>query len=474
MILPFLGSSDPSQSPNASVQRTVNWYVEPIEVAEGKARVVLYPTPGVEVFCRLSDGPVRALFAQNGRAFCVSGSIFYELFTDGTSLARGVVASSDLPATISSNGEAGGQLGITSGVNFYTYNLLTNTGPTVRASAANCTMAGFLDGYFIALDTATATLKVSTLEDGSVWDPTMVGQRNTAADKWVAMLISHREVWLLGSQKTDVWYNSGALFPLEPIPGAFMQVGCAAPYSAAVLGASVMWLGANENGQGIVWRAQGYQPVRVSHSAMEHAISQYSTVADAIGWTYQDQGHGFYVLQFPTAKACWVYDANTNQWHERLWWNTTTASYDCYRPMFHCFAFGKHLVGDRLTGAIYDMSINHRLDADGAAIRRLRQGQHLCAEQQWQFYPSAQLDMETGVGTSAYPNPKVMLQWSDDGGHTWSRERWESAGSMGTFGKQVTWNRLGRSRDRVFRVVVSDPVPWRLINFYAPVEGGTS
>lgn len=471
MILPFFGGSSPSQSPNASAQRTVNWYPEVIE-GEPKTRVALYPTPGVTTFCTLPATPVRALFSQNSRTFAVAGAIFFELHSDGTYTARGAVTSSSLPATISSNGEAGGQLLITSGEDAYTFTLSTNV-LAEESDAGDCTMAGFLDGYFVALDTSTATIKVSNLEDGATWDSTDVGQRNTAADKWLAMLVSHREVWLFGSQRSDVWYNSGALFPLEPVPGAFIEQGIAAPWSAAAIANTVMWLGANENGQGVVWRASGYQPVRVSHSAMEHEISRYSLISDAVAWTYQDQGHGFYVLQFPTAKATWVYDTNTGLWHERGWWDTAAGEYQAYRPMFHAFAWGKHLVGDRASGVIYEMSINSATDAGGVAIRRLRQGQHLCAEKRWQFYKSVTLEMETGVGDNTTTSPQVMLQWSDDGGHTWSREQWRSAGGIGEYTTSVSWNRLGRSRDRIFRVVVSDPVPWRLINFYADVDGGT-
>jgi hypothetical protein len=61
-------------------------------------------------------------------------------------------------------------------------------------------------------------------------------------------------------------------------------------------------------------------------------------------------------------------------------------------------------------------------------------------------------------------NPKVMLQWSDDGGYNWSNEYWTRAGRTGEFKSMVNWHRLGMSRDRVFRVTVTDPVKWVLID----------
>jgi hypothetical protein len=55
-------------------------------------------------------------------------------------------------------------------------------------------------------------------------------------------------------------------------------------------------------------------------------------------------------------------------------------------------------------------------------------------------------------------NPHVMLQWSDDDGNTWSNERMMPLGRVGQYMKRMKWNRLGRSRNRVFRVSISDPV----------------
>jgi hypothetical protein len=57
--------------------------------------------------------------------------------------------------------------------------------------------------------------------------------------------------------------------------------------------------------------------------------------------------------------------------------------------------------------------------------------------------------------------PKVMLRWSDDGGHTWSNEHWRELGRQGQYGTRVIWRRLGMTmklRDRVYEVSGTDPV----------------
>ena len=66
--------------------------------------------------------------------------------------------------------------------------------------------------------------------------------------------------------------------------------------------------------------------------------------------------------------------------------------------------------------------------------------------------------VEIGSFTATAIDPQVMLRWSDDGGHTWSSERWTSMGKIGEFGYRTFWRRLGSSRDRVYEVSGTDPV----------------
>jgi len=108
--------------------------------------------------------------------------------------------------------------------------------------------------------------------------------------------------------------------------------------------------------------------------------------------------------------------------------------------------------------------------------RRLRRAPHLSTEQLWNFYHQFQLDLETGLGTTTGQgvDPQIMLRYSDDGGHTWSHDIFVSAGPLGQYKRRAIWRRLGRSRDRIFEIVYSEPTPLRLVNAYLQVTGGTS
>jgi hypothetical protein len=116
----------------------------------------------------------------------------------------------------------------------------------------------------------------------------------------------------------------------------------------------------------------------------------------------------------------------------------------------------------------------------------MRQSPHLTDEQISLFFHQFQLDLEVGLGAAAgrqtpygaagteSVDPQVMLQWSNDSGHTWSAEHWVSAGRLGRFKHRAIWRRLGRGRNRVWRVVVTDAIAWHLLDAYVQVEKGVS
>ena len=468
----FVGPSYTSQSRIADGERCVNWFPEPVESAGGKAAWVLYPTPGLDLVCTLADAPVRGLWSQNGRTLAVGGAHLYELDRAFavTSRGSGLATRENRPVTFSSNGDGGHQVFFTAGGRGYLYDLIANTLTQVLDSASQ---GGFIDGFFVALDPQTSTLLVSDLENGLVWDPLQIAQRNSSADRWAALLVVHKEIWLFGSEKTDVYYNAGASpFPFLPNPSVQIAQGIGAPSSAAVLDGAPIWLGQSADGDRVVYRANGYAPQRVSTYAVEYALSTYATVSDAEGWTYQEQGHNFYVLTFPSADATWVYDAGTGAWHERGAWDGH--AFTALPVGGHAFANGVHLVGDRVSGKIYRMGTDLASDGGGRTLRRLRRAPHLGNEGGRVTFSSFQLDLEMGLGLSSGQgsDPQVMLRWSDDGGQTWGNEHWVSAGRQGSYKARAIWRRLGQTRDRVFEVSTSDPIPWRVIDAYLQIRPG--
>ena len=181
---------------------------------------------------------------------------------------------------------------------------------------------GYIDGYFVFNEPDSQKFWVTQLLDGTSVDPLDFASAEGSPDGIVGLIVDHREVWLLGTNSVEVWYDAGLLdFPLQRIQGAFNEIGCVAPYSIAKLDNGIFWLGQDARGQGIVYRANGYTGQRISTHAVEWQIQQYGNLSDAIAYTYQQDGHSFYVLIFPSANTTWVYDVATQAWHERAGWN---------------------------------------------------------------------------------------------------------------------------------------------------------
>lgn len=356
----FCGGSDTRWSANVNDERTVNLYPE-LQTANAKSRIALFACPCASIFARLPDSPVRAIFFQDGRCFTVAGEMFAEVFRNGTYNDQGRVALDQNPVTISTNGTAGHQLFIVSAGLGYIFDLLANTlNPITDANfPTRATMGTFIDGYFIVLKEDSITFQISSLEDGISWDGLDVGQVSESSNKIRSMIASHRELWLFGSKTTEVWANSGnASFPFQPLSGTFIEQGCIAPYSPVNLDNSILWLGGDTQGSGVVYRADGYTPKRVSTPSVELALQSYPQLDDTIGWSYQQNGHLFYVLYIPTADTSWVYDATMPPelaWHERAIWSIDYMRWLPYRGRCHAFAFNQHLIGDRSSGTLYEL-----------------------------------------------------------------------------------------------------------------------
>ena len=470
----FLGGSYTAQSPLVDQERTVNLYLERAEAPGASARLALYPIPGFRVSSTGTTGFGRAHLAVGGREFCVIGTDFIEINQFGVRTSRGTVAIDGNPATISSNGDGGGsdaldigELFITSGGNGYIFNLRTNVLTAVANLAGLATMGDSIDGFFLCLHADTSTVYISDLLDGATWDLTNYIQRSDAPDPWVAIKVSSKYLYFLGSQTSEVWYNAGTYpIPFQPHPSGFMNYGCDAPWSAEVVGSTVCWLGSTANGTGMVMRAAGLNPEDISTYATQYAFDKMIDTSDAIGDSYTDRGHTFYLLTFKDGNATWAWDEQTQVWAERGHLNALTNAYDAWRPLYHAFAFGQHRVLDSMGASVYEMSPDLYTDIDEeSGIRWLRRAPSLVKENKLVKFNTFELDMEVGLGatTGQGSDPAVMMRQSNDGGKTFGNERWRSAGKIGKYGHRVRWTRCGSARKRVYEVSGSDPVPFRLL-----------
>jgi hypothetical protein len=470
MRFPFVGQAYQARSLNIDAQRTVNLYLEMDET--GKEPVSLYGCPGTVRLATIGSGPIRGQCTAGAYDYVVSGNEVYKVTSSYSATLLGTIGTSSGPVSMQENGT---YLLIVDGTSGYTVTLSTDAFAQVTDPdfPSNPVSVASIDSYFIVIDGNTQLFFLSP--DGVNWDGADFATAEGSPDKLVSCLADHRELWLFGQSTIEVWADTGNVdFPFERIQGAFIETGCAAPYSVAKADNSIFWLMADERGNGMVYRAQGYIGQRISTHAIEKAIQGYSTISDAIAYTYQQEGHTFYVLTFPTGNATWVYDVATNAWHERAYMDPDTGALGRHRSNCYVFFNGKPTVGDYEDGRLYEFDLDTYTD-DGDYIKALRSCAHITDKKDLNrvVHHRLQVDIEAGVGlvTGQGSDPQMVLDWSNDGGHTWSNEHTVSMGAIGKYNARAIWRRLGSARDRVYRVSITDPVKRVIIGANLQAEG---
>jgi hypothetical protein len=509
MKTPILGSAYVARSINAADNRMVNLFPEIIPEG-GKEPAFLNRAPGLTLLSTVGTGPIRGLWTFNGVGYVVSGLSLYSISSSYVATFLGTVSGTG-PVSMADNGT---QLFIACGGPSYIYNSLTNVFVQITdPDFPGALTVGYLDGYFVFIQPNSQKVWVTALLEGTDINPLDFASAEGSPDNLVSMIVDHREVWLYGTNSVEVWYDAGnADFPLQRIQGAYNEIGCAATFSVAKLDNGLFWLGADARGQGIVYRANGYTGQRISTHAIEYAIAQYPIISDAVAYTYQQEGHAFYVLTFPSANATWVYDVSTQAWHERAAFSNGLF----LRHRSNCqMAFNSEIVvGDFENGNLYAFDLDVYAD-NGSAQKWLRSWRALPSGQNnltRTAHHSLQLDCESGVGINNVggtdptylltesglfittesgdylvsvaegaptigSDPQVMLRWSDDGGHTWSNEHWATLGKIGVYQQRVFWRRLGMTlklRDRVYELSGTDPVKIAIMGAELHASGTSS
>lgn len=629
----FIGSTYQHSSVKFDTQRCINIYPEKSETGSSKSEWCLLGTAGLQrkviVTPNTGNGCRGAYTTNDGRSFWVFGDTLFELNTDFTITNRGTLLTGSEMVKMSDNGT---HLIVIDGLNGWKLVLSTNV-------LSQITDAGFpqpisiteLDGYFLISERNTNNVYVwiST----SAFDASLVAQAEASADKVTGLIANDQNVFVFGEDTIEIWYDSGnADYPFDRLSGGVVEVGCIAKDTIARGLGAIFFLGGNKNGHGIIYKMSGYTPIRISTHAIEEQLSSMSLIGDSSAYCYQEQGHYFYVISFPTGKKTFCYDDTTGQWHERLY--NDSGTFDRHRGIAHSFFSGINLLGDHSLNYIYEYDVNKYTD-DGIEIIRERVCPHIHNELKRLFYSSFEIDMEVGVGlsnsttysfsdatsvpsaiqtlgahalVSGHPivfsvvptgltigtiyyclvtspttfsvsltrggsavtigsasslafvsksiqisgitvdsttdtftftdhgmpsgtsitfsvapaplrtgveyfivsstantfkvsetigggainitdntsatminnvnrvgyDPQIMMQYSNDGGYTWSDELWQSIGKQGERKSRVKWSRLGQSRDRVFKVRISDPIKVALINAEIEVESGQS
>lgn len=493
----FAGGQDVAPNPRQDDQICINFYPE-VNQQNAKEVVGLLGCPGLTQLVAAPGGgapgfsptvtqwpqpssvtnlPVRGFWPLPGltTALTVIGNTCYLITASAATASTfptlsltsvGTLLTNTGPVCIRDN-NAGGYAVIVDGPYGYLYNLSTQAFNQITDPAfLGADRVAYIDGWWIFNRPGTQTFYTNYPQFGTGFNGSYFALKDGASDNLVTLIENKQQLWLLGEQTTEIWYDAGGqYFPFQRLVGTMIQAGCKAKNSISRFTSEgqegLIWFGRSERGENVILRTRGFSTEAVSTPAFSAEVSQYPITSDAIGYTYQEDTHEFYVLIFPTADTAWCFDSQSGVLHKRL-------SYDPYLQQFHRHrsnAFmnfaGMRIVGDYQNGAIYQLTRNSYTDA-GWPILAKRRAPHIWDKGQRGrvFMASLQIDFAPGVGNASGlgSDPQAYLTISRDGGNTFGMSRPSPMGKIGKFLNRTMWRKLGFGRDNLVDIEVIDPV----------------
>lgn len=462
VAIPFPLSTAPGERPQEGGGRLVNAMAE--ELGPGaRAKTVLKRAPGLRSFAN-STGPVRCRgFLEIGDTLLVARDNRIEIVTRaGVVTDLGRLDGTGPVMFARNNKRPVPDILAVSAEGCFVISL--SAAPTAFSDAdlpaPNSVCA--IDNYFV-WTVPDGRAFASGLNDTTVssLDYAEAGSRSDGLSRAIPF---RGELLLCGARSIEPWVNTGEAtgFPFTVNKGAVIPRGLLGPHAISGheegFANALLFVGDD----GIVYRLDGYQPVRVSTHALERRIAAVADPTTLLAFSFMSVGHAFWALK--CADWCWVHDLTTGQWHERASHGSPT-----WRAEHAVQAFGKWLLGDAATGTIWQADHTYYREGADPLVWTVESAQ-MAGFPGRVAVPAAHFDFvgAVGVASGASPNetnPQVSISWSDDGGYTWSNELLRALGAEGVPDARVSVHRTGMTgrQGRQWRLSVSDPVHVGLI-----------
>ena len=492
---PFVGPAYTGRIREVGWDECLNLYCERTGVSDGKYEMSLLGTPGtvdIASWVFPNGGIVRGMYttSANSLLLVVCGNTLYQIpdAEDDAPIALGTITTLTTKVSMVDDGR---YLSIADGSELWVMDL-TNTSAgftTPLTGMVRPNSVEFIGGYTICNNTyndpaiafppTSNLVYYSTLYNASKWYVTYTGTAPNpqalryfaaegSADAVKRILRIGDCIWLFGSKSYEVhMLSENQDLPFSRVGGSLTDIGIYAPDSAARIGDTGYFVGVTSHGGIIVYKTEGYNAIRISNHAIEYNMDENSDPTQAIGWTYEQEGHKFYVITFRGSDLTICYDEEISAWHNRSSRELNTDKQTCWEPIFAASRGGDTYVGSTLSPRIFRLSLDQYTEWDGRPIKRIRSGPIIWDDLKKVRHNSLQIDMHTGIGSytglTSNTNPQVMMRFSDDNGHTWSNEYWADAGQAGNYKTRVRFNRLGMAYSRIYEITITDAVPVEII-----------
>lgn len=440
MEIRFGVQSYQTRSRQLSSQRLVNCYLETAPPA-AKTQVAIPGAYGIEAYATVPGERLRGGTVVKGVPYTVCGQTLSRILPDRSVVPLGTIPNAD---DITMAGDGTNLMVVTETDGYIHDGSVIN--PIADTDFPGATWVGFLDGYFPIIEPQSGRLWVNeTPYVPTGWNALDFATAESAPDDLVTGIVDHRELILFGTDTYEVFYNSGNPdFPLTRSSSGVGEVGTDSLFGVAKADNGVFFKGSD----GVLYRLDGYRPLRISTHAIEQAIEDMA-VKTCKCFSYVEGGHRMVAYRFAT--TCFVYDVSTQLWHERNSYGAET-----WVVQFVLQAYNSWLMAgsDNRLGRLADTFAEWenflRYEITSAPVE---------SDNKEVFTGRLELVFQQGNVplTGQGSNPKLMLDWSSDGGMTWSNRVDAPMGKTGKYGATTGINRVGVARDRIFRVAITDP-----------------
>lgn len=465
------------------VEECENFYIEKAISTNSKVPYYYISRGGLRSFSpKSTNSTSRGMYrTANERLFCVFGNQVIEILANGQRTTRGSLTTYTGTVSISDNSY---QLMIVDGAYGYILDFATNIFTQIDQETFQngATHVTCIDTYFIVNRPNSMQYNWSSPNNGLLWDPLDFATKQGIPDDIVALKEAQNQLWVFGSYSTEVHYNTGDTETQvwQRYEGAVIDVGCSSPHSVQTIENHIYWLGNDKTGNAAVWSNDGLIPVKISTRGIEQLIGNLS-LSNAIGYVYSQYGHVFYVLTFPGSDYTLVWDITTRTWHRRTSRNRLTDNNDRWRAQYSAYAFGKNLFCDNNSDMIYESDMEYYVDdlpeGDTVNIYRIKSTPIYQSNQKKIRWNNIQIIFEQGTGLEINGpdgngrNPMVLLETSDDSGRVFNlNRRFAEIGRTGITRFRSRFLKLGHSRNRAYRITVSDPIKVVLAGIIADME----
>lgn len=455
-----------ARSKKSTIENLVNMYAEK-SMKQGISPFVIYQCSGLTEFCNTGDKPILALYtASNGIIYAITNKKLYQVNENKTFAELGTFSGDGLTdyVSVACNGFA---MIFVDGVRAFTYAFDTHTLTEITSQTGMypSNTVVFMDGYFIFNRAGTGQFFITQLYSTTT-DPLDFATAESAPDDTIAIETFSNQLWLFGTKTIEIWYNSGdALFPFTRVSGGVLNRGCLSAFSVKKESSALYFVGDD----GVVYAIQqnSYVPQKISTYAVEKDING-ETVSYSYAFT--EFGHRFYMLHLLGSEKTWCFDVTSGFWHERQSTviNETFLVPEKKRHISKCYTegYGLKFVGSRLDGKIFYLDATTAKDDEQVMAREIV-STPIYKDNEW--LKCYAFEMVAEITIKGTLSPLAILQWSDDTAF-WSDGTQMAVGELGNNNLRYVARRLGRFRNRSFRITITDDTVVSILSMYIEVE----